>query len=149
VFHSSNPQLGNYNLPLAPRFVTGAADGSSGKMASIQVADSTYEIHTDCTTYTTHNLKNVVNEVWGPYTESLGGQLPTDLKTLIISYRYNCDSGYANCKDKEEFHVAKPYGLVKWQHKLLQQDGTYAAPDNVTYLNRVVAGQVQPVTACF
>jgi hypothetical protein len=149
VFRSANPQLGNYNLPLAPRFVTGTPDGSPGMLASIRVQDSTYEIHTDCSTFTTHNLKNVVNEVWGPYTESLGGQLPDDLQTLIISYRYSCDATYANCKDKEEFHVAKPYGLVKWQHQTLQADGTYAPADNVTFMNRVVAGQVQPVTACF
>lgn len=111
--------------------------------------DSTYEIHTDCNVFTTHDLKNVVNEVWGPYTESLGGDLPDNLESLVISYRYNCDSTYSNCGDKEEFHVAKPYGLVKWQHQRLQTNGSYGVPDNVTYLNRVVAGQVQPVTACF
>jgi hypothetical protein len=149
VFHSPNPQLGDYNLPLTPRFVTGTPDGSPGKLASIKVQDSTYEIHSDCNTFTSHNLKNVVNEVWGPYTEALGGQLPDNLQTLIISYRYNCDASYSACKDKEEFHVAKPYGLVKWQHEVLQADGTYATPDNQTFLNRVVAGQVQPVTACF
>lgn len=149
LFHSSNPQLGNYNLPLAPRFVTGTADGSAGKLASIKVPDTTYEMHSDCNTYTVHTLKYAINEVWGPYTESLGGQLPDNLQTLVISYRYNCNSTYSACGDKEEFHVAKPYGLVKWQHQRLQSDGTYASPDNVTYLNRVVAGQVQPVTACF
>lgn len=149
VFHSPNPRLGNYNMPLVPRLVSGLAGGGSGKLATITVQDSTYEIHTDCNTYTTHDLRSVVNEVWGPYNESLGGDLPDGLETLVISYRYNCDPSYSNCGDKEEFHMAKPYGLVKWQHQRLQSDATYAVPDNVTYLNRVVAGQVQPVTSCF
>lgn len=142
VFHS--PTLGNYNMPMAPRFTKGGYPAST-----IKVSDSTYEIHTSCTSYTTKNLGYVINEVWGPYNETLGGTLPDNLETLIISYCYSCDASYSNCKHKEEFHVAKPYGLVKWQHQLLQSDGTYAPPDNVTYLNRLVAGQTTNVTTCF
>jgi len=54
--------------------------------------------------------------------------LPDNLQTLVISYQYSCDKNLQNCKNKEEFHVAQPYGLVKWQHQVLQADGTYAAP---------------------
>jgi len=115
----------------------------------IKISDSTYQIHTDCDTYTTKNLGHVINEVWGPYKETLGGQLPQNLETLVISYRYSCDANYSNCANKEEFHVAKPYGLVKWQHQSLGSDGTYKPPDNVTYFNRVVSGQTSPVTSCF
>jgi hypothetical protein len=142
VFHS--PKLGKYNLPLVPRIATGGYPGSS-----VKISDSSYEIHSDCSTFTTKNLGHVINEVWGPYHESLGGQLPNDLETLVISYRYSCDANYSHCANKEEFHVAKPYGLVKWQHQSLASDGTYKAPDNVTYFNRVVSGQTSPVTACF
>jgi hypothetical protein len=142
VFNS--PRLGYFNLPLVPRFAQGGFPGST-----IKISDSTYEIHTDCNTFTTKSLSHVINEVWGPYTESLGGELPSNLQTLVISYRYACDSTYGNCKDKEEFHVAKPYGIVKWQHQKLQADGTYAAPDNVSLFNKVVTGQAQVVTTCF
>jgi hypothetical protein len=45
--------------------------------------------------------------------------------------------------------VAKPYGLVKWQHQSLGAGGTYKPPDSVTYFNHVVSGQVSPVTSCF
>jgi hypothetical protein len=38
---------------------------------------------------------------------------------------------------------------VKWQHQSLGSHGTYNPPDNVTYFNHVVSGQVSPVTACF
>jgi hypothetical protein len=144
VFH--DPTLGDYNLPLVPRFAQGGFPGSKIK---ISASETTYETHTDCNTFTSQKLGGVVNTVWGPYSESLGGDLPENLRTLVISYQYSCDSTLHSCKDKEEFHVAKPYGLVKWQHEKLQSDGTYAAPDNVTYLNKLSTGQVTPVTVCF
>ena len=142
VFNS--PTLGKFNLPLLPRFAQGGFPGSS-----IKISDSTYEIHSDCNTFVNQSLGHVLNEVWGPYSESLGGGLPNNLETLVISYRYSCDSNYLTCGDKEEFHVGKPYGLVKWQHQKLQTDGTYATPDNVTYFNQMVAGQTQVLTTCF
>jgi hypothetical protein len=142
VFHSA--KLGKYNLPLVPRYAAGGYPGSS-----VKISDSAYEIHSDCNTFTTKNLGHVINEVWGPYKETLGGQLPKDLQTLVISYRYSCDATYSNCANKEEFHVAKPYGLVKWQHQSLGADGTYKAPDNMTYFNKIESGQTSPVTSCF
>jgi hypothetical protein len=144
VFH--DPVLGDYNLPLVPRFAKG---GFPGSRVTVAASSSTYETHSDCNTFITQKLGGVVNTVWGPYSETLGGDLPDNLQTLVISYQYSCDSSLQNCKNKEEFHVAKPYGLVKWQHQTLQADGTYAPPDNVTYLNRVATGQVKPYTVCF
>jgi hypothetical protein len=144
VFH--DPKFGDFNLPLVPRFAQGGFPGSKIK---IPPSETTFEMHTDCNSFTSHKLGGVMNTVWGPYTESLGGDLPDNLQTLVISYQYNCDSASHNCKDKEEFHVAKPYGLVKWQHQKRQADGTYAAPDNVTFLNTLSTGQVTPFTVCF
>src|SRR5437899_664864 len=140
----NRPPPGTFNLPRLPRFAQGAFP-----VSSIKITYSTYEIHSDCNTLVNQSLGHVLNEVWGPYSESLGGGLPNNLETLVISYRYSCDSNYLTCGDKEEFHVGKPYGLVKWQHQKLQTDGTYAAPDNVTYFNQVVAGQTQVLTTCF
>jgi hypothetical protein len=142
VFNS--PKLGKFNLPLVARYAHGGFPGSN-----VKISDSTYETHSNCNTYTTQNLGHVINEVWGPYQETLGGQLPNKLQTLVISYRYTCDANYSNCQNKEEYHLAKPYGLVKWQHQKLGSDGTYDPPDNVTVFNQVVSGQVTPYTACF
>jgi hypothetical protein len=144
VFH--DPVLGDYNLPLVPRF---AQAGFPGSKVTVAASSSTYETHSDCNTFITQKLGGVVNTVWGPYSETLGGDLPDNMQTLVISYQYSCDSSLQNCKNKEEFHLAKPYGLVKWQHQKLQADGTYAAPDNVTYLNKLATGQVKPYTVCF
>ena len=140
----NSPTLGKFNLPFAPRFAKAGYPGSS-----VKTSDSTYEIHSDCNTFVTKNLGHVINEVWGPYQETLGGQLPANLQTLVVSYRYSCDANYSNCANKEEFHLAQPYGLVKWQHQSLGTGGTYNPPDNVTVFNQVVSGQVSPVTTCF
>jgi len=142
MFHSNS--AGNYNLPLVPRYAQAGFPGST-----ITISDSTYETHSSCSDYKTQDLGYVVNQVWGPYTESLGGDLPDNLTTLVISYRYTCDSSYDNCKSKEEFHIAKPYGLVEWKHFPLQADGTYGEPDNQTIFNKLVTGQLQPYTTCF
>jgi hypothetical protein len=142
VFHSS--AKGNFNMPISPRFVRAGYPG-----ATITVSDSTYEIHSSCDQFVTKNLGYVVNQVWGPYQETLGGELADNLTTMVISYRYTCDADYDNCQNKEEYHLAKPYGLVKWQHESLLPNGTYGPPDKVTIFNRVVAGQTRPVTSCF
>jgi hypothetical protein len=142
VFHSA--KSGKFNLPLVPRYARGGYPGSS-----IKLSDSTYQIHSDCNNFVTKNLGHVINEVWGPYKESLGGDLPNGLLTLVISYRYSCDANYSNCANKEEFHVAKPYGLVKWQHQSLGSDGKYNPPDNVSYFNHLSSGQTTPFTSCF
>jgi len=144
AFH--DPNLGNHNLPLVPRFAQG---GFPGSKITIPPSQTTYETHTSCNSFTTQKLGGVVNTVWGPYTESLGGGLPNNLETLVISYQYSCNSNFGNCKNKEEYHLAKPYGLVKWQHQALQSNGTYATPDNVTIFNQLSDGQVKPYTVCF
>jgi hypothetical protein len=138
-------QSGNFNLPLAPRFVT--LGDTSGKLASIEITDSSYEIHTSCTNYTIKNLGNVINEVWGPYSETFGGDLPANLRTIVLSYRYSCDAFYSNCGDKEEFHLAYPFGLVHWQHQKWNGTG-YNPPDNQTTFNHVSTGTVNPAISC-
>lgn len=140
----NSPTLGYYNEPLAPRYSPAGYPGSS-----IKITDTTYEIHTDCDTFTTHHLGYGINEVWGPYTESLGGDLPDNLTTMVISYRYTCNPNYDHCGSKEAYHFAQPYGLVEWEHFPLQADDTYGKPDNVTIFNKLVPGQVKVDTVCF
>ncbi len=144
IFESE--KSGKFNMPLVPRF---AEAGFPGSEIKVPKSESTYKIFTSCSQSETKDLGYVKNTLWGPYKESLGGDLPDDLETLVVSYQYVCDANYENCQDREQFHVAKPYGLVYWQHQKLQADGTYAKPDNSTVMNRVVGGQVKPFTTCF
>ena len=59
------------------------------------------------------------------YKTSLGGNLPENLDVLVVSYRYNCDTAYGNCQDREEYTVSKRYGLVQWDHAKLNGSGKY------------------------
>ena len=109
--------------------------------------NTTYQTYTDCTHYTTQNLLQAVNEVWGPYFITLGGDLPNNLKVLVASYRYNCDQNYWNCGDKEEYYLAKGYGLVQWAHYTLGS-GSYHMQQQ-TIFNKLAAGGTSPYFPCF
>lgn len=88
-----------------------------------------------------------MNQVWGPYYLSLGGSLPANMKTLVISYRYNCDATYNTCMDKEEYYVNTKYGLVQWIHYVFV-NGNYAQLQK-TIFNQLTVGVVTPYFPCF
>lgn len=132
----------NTNMPLVPRCAKAGFPGSA-----IRVPNTSYQTYSDCTHYITQNLKQGVNQVWGPYYISLGGNLPSGLKVLVASYRYNCDSHYANCGDKEEYYFAQKYGLVQWAHYSLVS-GKYQMKQK-TVFNKLTAGATTPQFPCF
>ena len=130
------------NEPLVPRCAQAGFPGST-----IKVPNTSYQTYSDCTHYVTQNLKQGVNQVWGPYWISLGGNLPSSLKVLVASYRYNCDSNYGNCGDKEEYYFAQKYGLVQWVHYSLSS-GSYVMKQK-TIFNELKAGATTPYFPCF
>ncbi|SRR6266498_339642 len=132
----------NKNLPLAPRCAKAGFPGSA-----IKVPNTAYQTYTDCTHYKTQDLLKSINEVWGPYKLTLGGNLPSNLSILVNSYRYNCDINYQNCRDKEEYYLAKRYGLVQWVHYTLVS-GKYRLKQ-LSYFNQVTAGASTPDFRCF
>src|SRR5215471_12274932 len=114
----------NTNLPLAPRCAGAGTPGST-----IKVSNTHYDLHTNCsnTCSVTLGLQNSINQVWGPYSYTFGGDLPSNLKTLVIRYRYNCNSSYTVCNDREEYYVTQRYGLVQWIHYVwIPATGSYA-----------------------
>jgi hypothetical protein len=132
----------NTNLPLVPRCAKAGFPGST-----IYVPNTSYQTHTDCSHYVTQNLLKSVNQVWGPYTVALGGVLPSSLQVLVASYRYNCNTNYANCGDKEEYYVAQKYGLVQWVHYSLVS-GVYKLKQR-TVFNQLAKGTATPYFPCF
>jgi hypothetical protein len=132
----------NNNMPLAPRCAKAGYPGSA-----VKAPNTYYEIHTSCKNYTLANLKYAVNEVWGPYYYSLGGSLPANMKTLVVSYRYNCNSSYGNCGDKEEYYLGQRYGLVQWVHYTLS-NGTYVQRQKSVF-NKLASGKTTPYFPCF
>jgi hypothetical protein len=113
----------------------------------IKVPNTSYQTYSDCTHYITQNLKQGINQVWGPYNISLGGQLPNNLKVLVASYRYNCDINYVTCNDKEEYYLAQKYGLVQWVHYSLKK-GAFQMQQK-TVFNNLVSGGTTPNFPCF
>jgi len=143
----NNPQTfkkftNNTNMPLVPRCAKAGFPGSV-----IEVSNTSYQTYSDCTHYITQNLKQGINQVWGPYSISLGGVLPSNLKVLVASYRYNCDINYANCNDKEEYYLAQKYGLVQWVHYSLVS-GAFQIQQK-TVFNKLTAGSTTPSFPCF
>jgi len=132
----------NTNMPLVPRCAKAGFPGST-----IYVPNTSYQTYTDCSHYTTQNLLKGINQVWGPYWVSLGGGLPSSLKVLVASYRYNCNSNYGSCGDKEEYYLAQKYGLVQWVHYRLMS-GTYKIQQR-TVFNQLVKGTAAPSFPCF
>lgn len=137
----------NTNLPLAPRCATA---GTSAAGSTIKVSNTNYDMHTNCsnTCSVTLGLQTSINQVWGPYFYSFGGSLPSNLKTLVVRYQYNCNSSFAGCKDREEYYVTQRYGLVQWVHYVLASSGSYVQVQK-TVLNKLVVGVVTPYFPCF
>jgi hypothetical protein len=132
----------NTNMPLVPRCAKAGSPGST-----ILVPNTSYRTYSDCSHYTTQNLLKGVNQVWGPYHVSLGGQLPSNLPVLVASYRYNCNTNYVNCGDKEEYYFAQRYGLVQWVHYSLVS-GTYKVQQQ-TVFNQLAKGTAMAQFPCF
>jgi len=140
--HTFKKFANNTNEPLVPRCAKAGFPGTT-----IKVPNTSYQTYSDCSHYITRNLGTGINQVWGPYNISLGGNLPTNLKILVASYRYNCNSGFANCGDKEEYYLAQKYGLVQWAHYSLSS-GTYVMKQK-TVFNRLMSGATTPSFPCF
>jgi hypothetical protein len=134
----------NTNMPLVPRCATAGFPGST-----IKVSNTNFDLHTNCSNScsVTLGLESAINTVSGPYYISLGGSLPANMKTLIISYRYNCDVNYAKCQDKEDYYVNNKYGLVQWIHYVFV-NGNYAQLQK-TIFNKLSVGVVTPYFPCF
>src|SRR5215472_15189788 len=136
----------NTNLPLVPRCATAGMPGST-----IKVSNTNYDLHTNCsnTCSVTLGLQNSINQVLGPYSFTFGGDLPSNLKTLVISYRYDCNSSYTVCNNKEEYYVAQRYGLVQWvDYVWIPATRSYAQLQK-TIFNKLVVGVVTPYFPCF
>jgi hypothetical protein len=131
----------NTNLPLTTRCANGGYPGTT-----VTSSNTTYQTHTSCSSYKNQNLGHSVNQVWGPYKMSLGGSLPGNMPVLVVSYRYNCDSAYNNCGDKEEYYLSQRYGLVQWIHYRLTK-GKYQQQQKSVF-NQLKSGTAKPNFPC-
>jgi hypothetical protein len=139
---SFKKSLKDTNMPLMPRCAVAGKPGSS-----IESDDTSFEIVKHCVTQRKSNLGKMLTAVWGPNQMSFGGDIPDDVDTLIVTYRYNCDKHLEVCHDREEFFLTQRYGLVQWNHSKWKK-GAYAQ-DNLTVYNRLAeGGPSTPVFPC-
>jgi hypothetical protein len=101
--------------PITPPLVSYTVGASASMLSQIKIPSSStnFEIHGtpgNCTSYHKSNLGYAKNEVWGPYYESLGGDLPNNAETLHINWMWSCDSSYNNCATKEVYTLLQVYG---------------------------------------
>lgn len=132
-------------LPWMPRCINIPPAG--GKIASIKVdaTNTWFDIHTSCTDFTKHSLGYIVNEIWGPTNESIGGQPATP--TLTLAYNYSCDSSYSGCHYKETFAMQEGNGMVQWTYYRLE-NGEYVQVNQTTH-READLGSVTPVHPCW
>ncbi|MBA3914304.1 MAG: hypothetical protein H0X25_10750 [Acidobacteriales bacterium] len=137
-------------MPWVPRCVPVGAAGK--KLATIKLAGAPYHIYdTACTMrQQPYDLGPVINEVWDNGNLTLGGNLPANLHTLALSYRYSCSPDYSSCKYKEVFEYGKAYGLLRWTYYILT-NGQYVQNNQTIHnLNNTLAsGPIQPVHPCW
>jgi len=135
--------------PLTPRFLSYTPGAKAARLSQILIPSSgtNFEIHTTCSQYTKSNLGYAKTEIWGPYYESLGGDLPPNMETLHLNWMWSCDSSYNNCQTKEVFTLAQVYGNVRWQNYKFV-GGKYSLIQT-SLKNVVVPGTMTPVHPCW
>ena len=150
--HTYKKFTNNTNAPFAKRCWQAGFPGPD----PIKISNSSFDIHTSCSSYTTKNLGSVIIDLWGtPANQNYGGDPPfQDITVLAVSYRYNCNSNYSTCSDKEEFDVNSRYGLVRWTHYTWTGSSWQIAKNSKglleqTTFNKLVSGNVSPYFPCF
>jgi len=87
-------------------------------------------------------LGNTVNQVWNYGNLNIDDTTPAgNLGThpdLQLSYRYSCDSSYANCSYEEVYDFMQGYGEVRWTYYTLQS-GSYVQQSQTVLTNWSVA----------
>lgn len=135
--------------PISPRSLSYVPGAAPAKLWTITIPPSgtNFEIHSSCSQYRLSNLGYAKAEIWGPFYESLGGDLPPNTETLHLNWMWSCDSSYNNCKVKERFTLMKAYGNVKWENYKLFS-GQYVLQQS-SLRNVATLGTTIPVHPCW
>lgn len=142
---------GGLGYPWAHRFVTYNPRTPGIKIDEIDTFPANFDVYNNASACggitSSSNLGHVKTELWGPFTESLGGSLPNNLTTFHLNWLWSCDASYNNCATKETFTLSQRYGQIRWQNYSLVS-GVYQLQQDVLK-NTVSAGTTTPVHPCF
>jgi hypothetical protein len=132
----------DWNFVAAPRC---APQGYPG--IQITINDSSYDEYRDCSYSQTRNLNKGWFALWGPYYESLGGDMPDNMPIMRLAYYWGCNNSYQYC-NKEVYHLSQRYGLVQWD--LITPDANGQETLTATSVfNTLASGQVPYDWYCF
>lgn len=99
-----------HDIPIAARCVAKNAAGPE-----IQVPDTSFQYFASCNAYKSSKVGTSLNDLDMPVAMDAGGNIG-QVTTRVLHYRYNCDTGYQNCGDEEQFFLGQGYGLWQWLH---------------------------------
>jgi hypothetical protein len=107
----------------------------------IQVSDTTFQYFASCGAYKSSQLGTSLNDLDAPALLDAAGDIG-QVMTRILHYRYNCDASYQNCRDEEQFFLAKDLGLWQWIHS---QSGTVVKS---SLMNNLTSGTTNATLPC-
>ena len=131
----------NIDLPMSKRCVT---INRGGGQIKIPASNTNYTSYASCLPTKTQNLGYVVNTISEPATYNVGNVGP--VKTRRFTYKYSCNSSYANCAYEEVFSLGYGVGLYDWKY-YVNQNGTFVFKQE-SVINQFKAGAATPYLPC-
>jgi len=131
----------NIDLPMSRRCVP---VGYSGATLKIPASNTFYQSYSQCAPYLTQPLGYVVNSVSASTWVNVGNVGPT--RTRYFTYKYSCDSNYANCQYKEVYSLGLGIGLFDWKYYVNKQGSFVLQQESI--INQEQGGQTTPSMPC-
>jgi len=131
----------NIDLPMSRRCVP-IHDG--GGQIKIPSSKTNYTSYGNCLPTKTQNLGYVINSISRPVTYNIGNV--GAVKTRAFTYKYSCDSTYANCAYQEIFSLGYGIGLYDWKY-YVNQNGTFVFKQE-SLINKFNSGAATPYLPC-
>jgi hypothetical protein len=132
----------NTDLPMSRRCVGVNKGGGSIRVAA---GNTRYTSYANCLPTQIQALGYVVNTISAPTFVSLGAALGS-VKSRYFTYRYSCNSNYANCTYQEVFSLGYGMGLYDWKY-YVNQNGTFVLKQE-SVINRFDPGTATPYLPC-
>jgi len=129
------------DLPMSRRCVPVAYPGATLK---IPASNTFYQSYAQCAPYLTQPLGYVVNSVSASTWVNVGNVGPT--RTRYFTYKYSCDSNYANCQYKEVYALGLGIGLFDWKYYVNKQGSFVLQQESI--INQEQGGQTTPSMPC-
>jgi hypothetical protein len=122
-------------IPLAPRQIMMGLPS-----CAIDTIGPEFQTFANCAASPNQQLKRVKTSVSGPWAIDHGGDVGVQ-PTIVIAYQWG-----AGLTTREQYYLAKGFGLVRWDTAALGADGMYAIGQTSVF-NKLVAGGCPPINA--